>query len=185
MITLVSPITFIVQLIIVATKNKKNKKIKIELTPQQFRDLLLLVGLGTFMKESVDELLDKDLTKTNQTLKSLYRLAYEHGLNNLVEKFENHIVPTTPLAKEEAFIIDTFIEDHFWDALVTHLGKRDFYRSLTDQEKIDLMQNQWLPDKVYEFYQKWEEEFDKHGLERLGIVFGLDLNDKEEDTDTN
>lgn len=161
----------------------KNKKIKIELTPQQFRDLLLLVSLGTFVKESVDDITGEDYTKTNQTLESLCRLAYEHGLNNLVEKFEDHFVPTASLEKEEEAIIDMFTEDSFWEDLVLYLGRRDFLRSLTNKEIVKLAKVQWLPDKVRRFYRKWEEEFTKHGLARLDIVPNPDLDNKKGDKD--
>ena len=163
----------------------KNKKIKIELTPQQFHDLLLFVSLGTFMKEGVDEITGEDYNKTRRILNSLYRLAYKHELDNLVEKFKNYFLPTTSLEQEEEAIIDTFIEDSFWENLVTYLGRRDFFRFLSNEERINLAKTQWLPDNIRQFYQKWEEEFANHGLNRLGIVSDSDLNDKEEDKDTN
>ncbi len=162
----------------------KNKKIKIELTLKQFHDLLLLVSLGTFMKEGVDEVTGEDFRKTRRILNSLYRLAYKNGLDNLVEKIEDYFFPTTALEQEEEVIIDTFIEDSFWETLVTYLGRRDFFRFLSNEKRINLAKTRWLPECIRPFYREWEEEFAKHGLDRLGIIPDSDLNNEEEDKDT-
>jgi len=65
--------------------------------------------------------------------------------------------------------LEEYNEAEFWEALMVQMGKRDFFRSMTEKEKHVLEEEAWLPERIQEMYQKYDDEFSKHGLERLEI----------------
>ncbi len=143
---------------------------KINLTKAQYKDLLALVMLGSNIKESVVELRGENWQKVRDIEKFLLSHAYDFGADDIVEKYRGEIEPTNDFCLEIEDMEEEHREDEFWFTLSNRLGQRDFDESLTDEErkKIDA-DNGWLPNTVDAFYEKYEDEFDKHGVDRLRV----------------
>ncbi len=42
---------------------------------------------------------------------------------------------------------------------------------MSEKERKDIERNNgWLPERIHELYTKYEEEFEKHGIDRIEIV---------------
>ena len=72
-------------------------------------------------------------------------------------------------------LIDEYDENTFWDELIDRLGDRDFFRCYSKDE-IQKMNRKERFGKLYEFIDKWEDEINENGINRLGI-------NKDENTD--
>jgi hypothetical protein len=147
----------------------KRNRILVKLTPKEFEKLLLLVCIGTYIKEAVDEMRGEDIKKTREIEDLLLKITIQKKLNHLAEEFMETVVPTDGFEEKYMQILEKFLEDDFWDRLVLYLGQRDFWRRLSEKEKEKVKKQKFLPDRIEEFYGKWEREFEKYGLERIEI----------------
>ena len=142
-------------------------------TNHELKELLLTLIVGSWVRETVDEYNGKEYTSQNKydkQTKYFLELAEKLGYNNLFEKYKNELIVSNSLGREEDKIMEIFHEDVFWEELQTRMGKRDFFKNITKEEKEELKKKHWLPERVHRFYEKYEKEFEKHGIDRLGIM---------------
>lgn len=94
-----------------------------------------------------------------------FSLAPEFGLPKHLE----HELEYDESGKTEIMtLIDEYDEETFWDELSDRLGGRDFFRKY-NKEDWDKMSEDERYMKEQDCIIEWEEEFEKHGLEQLGI----------------
>ncbi len=61
-------------------------------------------------------------------------------------------------------------DDQFWLDLSDRLGQRDFCENASEEVLETIESNGGLlPDGVRAYYEKYDKEFDKHGLDRLRV----------------
>jgi mRNA deadenylase 3'-5' endonuclease subunit Ccr4 len=60
-------------------------------------------------------------------------------------------------------------ERTFWEELPDRLGERDFFRKYSREEREKMIDNERFT-KMMECIISWEEECEKYGTERLGII---------------
>lgn len=142
---------------------------QINLTKEQFKEMLLAAMLYSWICGSLAEGRGEDFSKYEKLTDYLLKIANDEEMFDLVENFEGNLVPSDELAEEEGEIMDKFGEDEFWERLVRYLGKRDFYRDMTKEEKREAKKNNWLPERVHEFYERYNKEFEEYGVERLEV----------------
>ena len=148
----------------------KEKKITVELSKKQLRELLLDVLIGSFIRGGVLDQQGKTWTHIEETKDFLLREAENAGHQNLVQRFEGHLLPSDKIIEEYEEIIEEHNDDEFWHELTTRLGQRDFKRAMTEEDRAYLKENKgFLPEKIHGFYEKYEEEFDQRGVDRLAI----------------
>jgi hypothetical protein len=99
----------------------------------------------------------------------LLEIAEDNGYNNLTEYFHGHLLPNDELCKLEEEIMAEYDDDAFWHELITLLGQRDFWRTVTPAEEKEIKKQNCLPERVQDFYDKYEKEFEEHGIEKLEI----------------
>jgi hypothetical protein len=147
--------------------------LNIEFTNEQFRELLLNVEVGIQIREYVYEQRNDERWESMRELEEYFlKHAHKFGCDDMVEEIDGETVLNDENTEE---LIDDVIEEYgsreFWEDLITQLGQRDFARSLTE-EQIQAMQDN--PEKLHKqgekFFRKYEEEFEKHGVERLEII---------------
>lgn len=141
-----------------------------ELTELEFEEFLLTVMVGVFVRTSVLENQGKDWKKVEKQLEVFLRFTEQLGHKNLIQYYNHARLPKDSLEKREEKIIDDFIEEEFWEALQLRLGQRDFFEETTDEELEELKKQFWLPEKVHEYYERYNDEFEKHGIERIKVV---------------
>lgn len=143
---------------------------KIELTKKQFKELLLLVSLGAYVKGAVEDMKGKYKGEDEITG---YLLGYAKNfeLEDMTEIFEGQLIQSDKFSEKVDKMMDEFEEDEFWHRLVMYLGKRDFFREVSKDELKEIKKDElgWLPEKIRDFYARYEKEFEKYGIERMVI----------------
>jgi hypothetical protein len=148
---------------------------EIKLTNEQYENLLKIVYLGNWMINAIrsGNEGDEQIEKYNEIEQHIFSFAKDAGLEKYIEFDEkyNQFFPTVEL--EEDSEIQKYLEDYndeiFWQELADKLGTRDFIRKY-GIEAIEKMDPEERFLKHQEFIIKYEEEFEKNGIENLEIV---------------
>ncbi len=145
---------------------------KIELTKDELRQLLVLVMLGANVETTVLEMHGQPFSMAYTLEDKLLGLAADEGLSAVAERDpEGRPMPSRRLAGEIERVMREYDDDTFWFKLETELGLRDFYETLDFKELRAIKEgDQPMPEAVYEFYEKYAEEFENYGADRLHIV---------------
>ncbi len=155
-----------------ATKYGASKIMKIDLIKEQYENLIKLVYLGNWMINSV-RLEDGRIKKYDDIEQYIFSFAKNFGLERYVEFDQkyNQIFPTREFEEDQE--LEQYEEEYdnevFWQELSNRLGSRDFLKRY-GQETIKKMEQKERFLKEQEFIIQYEEEFEKHGIDRLGIV---------------
>ena len=139
----------------------------ISLTPEQYKTLLLTTYLGNWMVNSHQVETDK----TFDTLAShVYSYAESFGLAGLVELDADNgqYYPTRELEELAAEHMDAYDNETFWAELIERLSERDLVAK-HGQDASEKMTVEERFTKLEEFEARYDEEFEKHGVERLTI----------------
>lgn len=144
---------------------------QLQLTDEQFKELVFLAMVGEYVRGGVlDSRGEYDPNKHNALMEYLLQKAYEEGRTDIAEKFKDYIVPSDAFSDAEEELMEEYDDDHFWFELANRLGQRDFEKSMTDEERRAAETSDWLPERVQEFYDRYEKEFEEYEIDRLGIV---------------
>lgn len=153
-----------------------NKYMEIKLTKEQYENLIKLVYLGNWMINAI-RLKDERIKKYDEIEQYIFSFAKEAGLENYIEfdKKYNQFFPTREF--EENPEMEQYRQDYndqvFWQELADRLGTRDFIKEY-GEEAIKKMDQKERFLKREEFIIKYEEEFEKYGLDNLEILKKLD-----------
>lgn len=146
---------------------------KINISKKQYWHLLRALYIADWIANanSID---DSEKDKEIDDLREyLYSFAKEMGYDEYV-KYDNEYkkyFETNKLDDEPSIrqLIDTYDEHTFWEEMIDRLGDRDFFRKYTKDEILEMSREEYF-DKRMECADYWEEEFEKHGVERLGVL---------------
>lgn|SRR5574341_660763 len=156
---------------------------KIEITKEEYRDLLDVLHMAEWMMHAHETEKALGSGKYDEIIQKFYALAKDMGQESLIEYDpdlrEYFHTREFDDATESWEIIDDFTDDTFWDELVHRLTDRDLARKVGGYDKLDkfnMKERFALEGPVLERYS---QEFDKRGLDRLEIVetFVQDLAD--------
>ncbi len=143
---------------------------KISLTKEQYEDLVKLVFLGTWMINSFRT--DDRIKKFDELEQHIFSYFKEFGLQEYIEQ-DNKLKEFFVTRRLEEGELDQYIDDYdnnnFWDELVYRLARRDFLKEYGD-DKIAKMSWEERFKKESPFIEKYEEEFEKYGIERTEIL---------------
>jgi len=141
---------------------------KIELTQEQLESLVKLVYLGNLMANAWRT---RDVIKEYDDIESLVlAAAAKHGLEDCVEldESEKKYVPSADLEEEMAEAVDFYDDNTFWDQLVFRMADRDFGRKY-GEDALDELATEKGTEREKPLLDKYEKEFNEHGLDRLEI----------------
>jgi len=144
----------------------------LELNEQQYRELALLVSIGSYIRGGVDDMEGAYTRETDALQEYILSHAKDFNAEDLIERFEKYVVPSSALiARYHDHYIEEHDEDHFWYMLEMTLGQRDFAYHASEEEKEKIRINDgWMGDIIEPYYKRYEEEFETYGIERLRIV---------------
>lgn len=144
---------------------------KIELTKEQYKDLLIAVVIGTYIREAVDEQNGKDFSKVRKIEDYLISCAKDFEAEALTQNFEGHTIISDELIEEyHEKYIEEFEQEVFWSTLVQLLGQRDYEKYATKAERDQVRKNNgWFCGVIDTYYEKYEAEFEQYGIARLVI----------------
>ena len=118
------------------------KKINLELSPDQYKELLKLVYIGDWVIEDPENIVLNDLVQL------VFSKAKDAGHEKMVDfnKEMNLYMPSQDLDDEVVEIVDDYEEECFWDHLIYRLADRDLLNQigekaekLTNEERINAL----------------------------------------------
>jgi hypothetical protein len=139
------------------------KKVNLELSADQYKELLKLIYVGDWVIDEPENIVLNDLVQT------VFSKANEAGLKKMVE-FDKELdlfLPSLEFDEEVIGIVDDYEEECFWDHLIYRLSDRDIEKKLGKKaEKMSMEEKIELIDPVTEKYIK---EFEEHGLDNVKV----------------
>lgn len=166
--------------------NKNKEKLNIELTGKQYFALLKAVYLGNWIANANrDGSADDPHKDEYETIEDyIFSFAKHFGFDEYVDNDDADRSKFYPTRKfEEGTDVnelhDEYDEETFWDELCDRLGKRDFARKYSKEERKNMSDEEHFI-KLQECAIAWEEEAENNGIERLEMMktlkdFGLDV----------
>ncbi|MFD2639129.1 hypothetical protein [Piscibacillus salipiscarius] len=138
---------------------------KINFTKKQYKQLLDLAFLGEFFGNGT-RMPDERDKAIHDIYQYVLSFADRFQMDDLIEyegKFDEYM-PTREFEEQLEEYINKYDNDSFWEELPAKLAKRDIDRSgETFENGDDYMR------RLFEIEAKYEEEFEKHGINRLYI----------------
>ena len=139
------------------------KKVNLELSPDQYKELLKLAYVGDWVIDEPENIVLNDLVQT------IFSKAGEAGLKKMVE-FDKDLeifTPSLDFDEEVIGIVDDYEEECFWDHLIYRLADRDVEKKLGKKgEKMSMEEKLELIDPASEKYIK---EFEENGLDNVKV----------------
>lgn len=139
----------------------------ISLTTEQYKTLLITTYLGNWM-------VNAHQIETNKTFDRLashvYSWAESFGMGSLVELDPDNgqYYPTRALDELAAEYLDAYDNETFWDELLERLAERDLLAK-HGQDVVEKLTVEERFTELEEFEERYDEEFEKHGVARLTI----------------
>lgn len=143
---------------------------KTQFTKEQFKELLLIVMLGVWVRSFVAESREENIEEIEKWEEYFAGVAKQLGYTELYEVFHGKLMPSNDLCLEAEDMMEEYNSETFWEELENRLGRRDFYETMTEKEKAELKNAKWLPDRVQVCYKYYSKEFEKNGINRLRII---------------
>lgn len=143
---------------------------QIELTNEQYKDLAVLVALGTWVREGIEDMDGAPPSRWANLEKRILFVAINENIPNVAEVFEGQIVPADELSHECEEIMEEYNDLQFFHELTLRLGQRDFYREAS-KEDIKYIEDHHglMPEKIHTYYRKYDDEFEENDIDRLEI----------------
>lgn len=144
--------------------------IEIKLTKEQYEDLIKLVYLGNWMINAIRT--DDIIEKYDMIEQYIYSFVKNANLENYIvfDDELNKFFPTREFELETD--VDEYRDEYnneiFWDELIDRLSVRDFIKAY-EKDVIKKMSLREQIVKKSPFIEKYEKEFEKHGIENLEI----------------
>ena len=147
------------------------KNIQLELTEDQYGDLLKLVYLGNWLANGIYLPQERD-AQFDEIEQAVMSKAEEAGFGDLIVRDEksgrysaNALFENQPEIQES---IDDYDDEAFWDGLVMRLTERD----LINDRGADEVQAMGLTERLraeVPFLRRYDKEVEKYGVDRLFI----------------
>ncbi|MGE5174551.1 MAG: hypothetical protein ACM3MD_12065 [Betaproteobacteria bacterium] len=146
----------------------------VEITKEEYLDLLDLLHIASWVLVAHKTEEDPRTKKYDKIIQKFYALAEEMGSGNLIEHDSDagKYYPTREFEERSKTMdfIDEFVGHAFWDELIIRLAERDAARQVGGYEQLNLLSHEdrhALEDPAGERYI---EEFNENGIDRLEIV---------------
>lgn len=150
---------------------------KIDITNKQYRNLIIMSGIANsvlgFLDDSLEESDYKSQSNEMEKLEEyLLQFAKDFGCQDLTEEFEGEKFFDDEMYEKMVMpIIGDYDDCIVFDELANKLAWRDFRRDHTDAEikKIGEKSGGYIGLELYDYENKYWDEFEKNGCNRLEI----------------
>jgi hypothetical protein len=145
---------------------------RIELTKEQFENLVKLVYLGNWLANGV-RLQSERVKKFEEIEQLIYSQAVKSGLGDGIE-FDSGCGEYFPKPEfEEGLEIEgykkAYDDETFWEELVSKMANRDFIAKY-GEAAVNAMDERQRIEKLYNFISKYEDYFENRGIDGLKAV---------------
>ncbi len=152
---------------------------KINLTNKQYDILLKLVGLGTMVVDTLDEvqvlpefLTLKEYEEIDELDNYLLSFAKDFGCEDLVEEIDGFYNTSLEFENTVLPMMDAFVSNMFYEDLIRRLVLRDFATIYTEDQIEKMTEDEAHRNKEI-IMKKYIDEFEKNDLKNL-VVKGLE-----------
>ncbi len=150
---------------------------QIDLTKEQFRNLIIMVGVAnTVFGNLADALPDRDYKEESLEMDALeshfLEYAEDFGCAELAQDDEGDISLSDEIYEEYIMpIMDDYDEHQLFDNLANKLAWRDLKNTHTADEMKELAtkNGNYFGVEIYDYEERYWKEFDEHGFERLVV----------------
>ena len=144
---------------------------KINFTKKQFEDLMKIVYLGNWMANA--HRTDDRIEKYNEIQDYIFSFAKDFGFEEYSDDDavgDGKFYPTRTFEEDADInkLHDEYDEETFWDEIIDRLGHRDSIKKY-GVDKIKKMSREERFDKLCKCEEKYAEEVEENGVERLEI----------------
>lgn len=150
---------------------------RIEFTKDQLKQLLQLSYLGNWLANAhrTGEKDDPRVGKFDKLLSVLLSYAPDAGVPQWVDEKGRTPKPAQTLEDNAEIVqlIEEYDDDAFWEELSLRLAHRDFerlYGICPDEVTLDAE----MEEVLHELEERYEREFEAHGLDRLEAMKTID-----------
>lgn len=139
------------------------KKVNLELSQDQYKELLKLVYVGDWIIDEPENIVLNDLVQ------AIFAKAGDAGLDKIIDFDKNAglYLPSLEFDEEVIDIIDDYEEECFWDQLIFRLADRDMQKKLG--EKANKMSMEEKMEHLDPLTEKYIKEFEEHGLDNVKV----------------
>ena len=142
------------------------------ISKEEYRLLVEMIQVADYVMHSHDLEPSEETADYRNFRKKIFANYKKMGLEKLFtfnEKHDDYIETEESLTDSRHMtILDNFVENEFWAQLSQRLAMRDLF-DVEDEETVKEMGSDVLMEKLGEMSVKYDEEFEAHGLERIGI----------------
>jgi hypothetical protein len=139
------------------------KKVNLELSSEQYKELIKLVYIGDWVIDEPENIVLNDLVQV------IFSKAKDAGQESLIEfdKEMNLYMPSQAFDDEVVEIVDDYEEECFWDHLIYRMSEKDLEAKLGD--KAEKLTNEERIDMIDPISEKYVKEFEENGIDNLEI----------------
>ena len=160
--------------------NKNEQSAKIEVTNEQYKDLIIMSGVANSIFGILgDALPDTDYKKRSNRMERLeeYLLGFasDFGCASWTQEFKGKNIFNDEIYEEHVtLVIDDYDEHERFGGLANELAWRDFHHDHTEAEmrEMEKQNGGYFGVALYDYEKKYWDEFENHGFERLVINEG-------------
>ena len=147
---------------------------KIHFTKKEFRTLIKLIQISDWIMHSHKIGVSKaDESVEMGIIQKIYSYSKEMGCDDLVEyskELKMFLETDDAESYSEARVaIEEYDEETFWEELIDRISRRDTLNKYTEEVFSNLSPEDRM-NALFDSETPWVEEFEKYGLERVGIV---------------
>jgi hypothetical protein len=147
---------------------------KIDITKEEYLDLLDLLQIASWVIVFHKTKVEPDIAKYDSIIQKCYALARDMGRGDLIE-YDSGTGKYRPAKAFEEIsrsltFIDDFVDHSFWDELIVRFAERDAARQAGGYEQLDLLGHEERHAILDPLEDRFAGEFNERGIERLEIV---------------
>jgi len=152
---------------------------KINLSKQQYKDLLASVAISNYIHELLDDAIESDeidyeerADRTRELQSYLLEFAEAFGLPEAAELDEGELFLDEEYFDDEIQpIMDDFEEYVLHDTIPNILAWRDFDRDYTEEEQDKMAEENgdYFGVQLFPYEERYWREFEEHGFDRLFV----------------
>ncbi|MCC6275300.1 MAG: hypothetical protein IT569_05555 [Leptospiraceae bacterium] len=153
--------------------------VNIELSDEQYRKLIEIVYLGRFLCDMVkidEEEGENEFLDYEELEQYLLSFSEDANLGEDYVQFDEvsgEYIPTGLFEEESGLtqIIEDYDDAIFWEELTYKLSRRDFTIQYGEKNVQEMSLEEKI-EKEQPFFERYSEEFFKHGIRNLQILKG-------------
>ncbi len=145
---------------------------KINFTKKEYRSLIDVLEIAHWVINAHRTGIGGEPKEYADLIQKIYSYSKEMGCEEIIEfnKSLGGYFSTQEFeeSSESRVYIEKFEQDTFWSELITQLADRDVFKKFKVSSLSELSADDRIP-AMCESESKWEDEFTKYGLDRIGI----------------